>query len=258
MPLQRISKHVKEQNWFAVWLDLTIVFLAVFIGLQADNWNEERLAKSNAKIYYARLIDDLGAEETTRLSRITYYEQTLAHGEAALQALSQRERVLGEKFLIDLYQVTQIWNYTPQKATYDELLSMGIANAIPNVQIRSRLANYYLGLQNSKEIQQERVPFRQNLRRYMPHIVQSAVREFCGDRFESRNDGVVLVSLPKECDLALDPAVVDEAVVKILSYNHLEIDLTQSVADLENTLMTITPAKISAMPITAPESSRCL
>ena len=137
--------------------------------------------------------------------------------------------MLGEKFLIDLYQVSQIWNYTPQRATYDELLSMGIANAIPNVQIRSRLANYYLGLQNSKEIQQERMPLRQNIRRYMPHIVQNAVREICGDRFESRSDGVILISLPEECNLALDPGVVDEAVVKTLSYNDLEIDLTQSV-----------------------------
>jgi hypothetical protein len=142
--------------------------------------------------------------------------------------------VLGEKFLVDLYQVSQIWNYTPQRATYDELLSMGIANAIPDVQIRSRLANYYLGLQNSKEIQQERMPFRQNIRRYMPHFVQNFVRENCGDRFESRDDGVILISLPIECDLALGPTVVDEAVVKTLSYSDLEIDLTQSVADLEN------------------------
>jgi hypothetical protein len=239
VPIRRISKHLKEQNWFAVWLDLIIVFLAVFIGLQADNWNEERLAKLNAKIYYARLIDDLRAEEITRLSRITYYEQTLAHGNAALQSLNQSERVLGEKFLVDLYQVSQIWNYTPQRATYDELLSMGIANAIPDVQIRSRLANYYLGLQNSKEIQQERMPFRQNIRRYMPHFVQNFVRENCGDRFESRDDGVILISLPIECDLALGPTVVDEAVVKTLSYSDLEIDLTQSVADLENKVINL-------------------
>ncbi|MFT4767449.1 MAG: hypothetical protein ACI8RN_000575 [Glaciecola sp.] len=82
---------------------------------------------------------------------------------------------MGEEFLVDLYQATKIWNYTPQRATYDELLSVGIANAIPDVQIRSRLANYYLGLQNSKEVQQERVAFRQNIRRYMPHIVQKVV-----------------------------------------------------------------------------------
>ena len=239
MPIRRISKHVKDQNWFAVWLDLIIVFLAVFIGLQADNWNEGRLAKSNAKIYYARLIDDLRAEEITRLSRITYYEQTLAHGNAALQSLNQSERVLGEKFLVDLYQVSQIWNYTPQRATYDELLSMGIANAIPNVHIRSRLANFYLGLQNSKEIQQERMPFRQNIRRYMPHIVQNAVRENCGDIFESRDDGVILISLPEECDLALAPTVIDEAVARTLLYNDLEIGLTQSVADLENKIVNL-------------------
>ena len=111
---------------------------------------------------------------------------------------------------------------------------MGIANVIPDVQIRSQLANYYLGLQNSKEIQQERMPFRQNIRRYMPHVVQNSVREKCGDRFESRDDGVVLVTLPDECDLALGPTVVDEAVARTLLYIDLEIDLTQSIADLEN------------------------
>ena len=62
MILRRFMQHVREQNWFAVWLELFILFLAVFVGLQADNWNEERIAKKNAKIYYERLIADLEAE----------------------------------------------------------------------------------------------------------------------------------------------------------------------------------------------------
>ena len=44
MFLSRLKKHMTEQNWFAVWLELFILFLAVFVGLQADNWNEERIA----------------------------------------------------------------------------------------------------------------------------------------------------------------------------------------------------------------------
>jgi hypothetical protein len=59
--LLRISRHYKEQNWFAVSLELFIVFLAVFIGLQADNWNQERIAKETATTYYSRLIEDMRA-----------------------------------------------------------------------------------------------------------------------------------------------------------------------------------------------------
>jgi hypothetical protein len=65
------------------------------------------------------------------------------------------------------------------------------------------------------------------------------VRENCGDRFESLDDGVILISLPIECDLALGPTVVDEAVVRTLSYNDLEIDLTQSIADIENKVLNL-------------------
>lgn len=239
MFLRRLTNHFSEQNWFAVLLDLFIVFLAVFVGLQADNWNEERIARSNAKIYYARLIQDLHSEDLTRSTRIAYNQQALAHAKNALEALIRPDIPLGEQFLIDLYQATQIWNYSPQRTTYDELLSIGIANAIPNADMRRRLANYYLGLGNSKNIQQERTPYRQNLRRHMPHVVQTAVREECGDIFQSGQDGVVLIFLPEECALNLDPAVVEAAVEKTLQYEDLELDLTQAIADLENKLVNL-------------------
>ena len=239
MFLSRLKKHISEQNWFAVCLDLLIVFLAVFVGLQADNWNQERVAKSNAKIYYARLIEDLRAEEITRLARIAYYQQALRHGESALQTLNQSEIKDSEQLLIDLYQATQLWNYAPQRATYDELLTIGIANAIPDAVIRGRLANYYLGLTNSKEIQQEKTPFRQNLRRYMPHDVQRILRDQCGDIFESREDGVVLISLPTHCDLGLEEIYAESAVRETARYEDLKADLTHRLGDLENKILNL-------------------
>ena len=42
MLLRRITKHVKDQNWFAVGLDFLIVVIGVFIGLQVNTWNEAR------------------------------------------------------------------------------------------------------------------------------------------------------------------------------------------------------------------------
>ena len=45
MLLRSISKHVKEQNWFAVSLDFFIVVVGVFIGIQVANWNDSRSFK---------------------------------------------------------------------------------------------------------------------------------------------------------------------------------------------------------------------
>ncbi|MEN7341740.1 MAG: hypothetical protein AAAFM81_02310 [Pseudomonadota bacterium] len=42
MRLRSITKHLKEQNWTAVGIDLVIVVVGVFIGIQVSNWNTER------------------------------------------------------------------------------------------------------------------------------------------------------------------------------------------------------------------------
>jgi len=39
MLLRSITKHVRDQNWFAVGLDFCIVVVGVFVGLQVSNWS---------------------------------------------------------------------------------------------------------------------------------------------------------------------------------------------------------------------------
>ena len=51
MLFRRISKHVKEQNWFAVALDFVIVVFGVYIGIQLGNWNEERADQARSQQY---------------------------------------------------------------------------------------------------------------------------------------------------------------------------------------------------------------
>ena len=39
MLLRRVTQHVTNQNWFAVFIDFIIVVVGVFIGIQVANWN---------------------------------------------------------------------------------------------------------------------------------------------------------------------------------------------------------------------------
>ena len=59
MILRRITKHVKDQNWFAVVLDFFIVVAGVFIGLQVSNWNDARAIRISESDFLGRLHDDI-------------------------------------------------------------------------------------------------------------------------------------------------------------------------------------------------------
>ena len=59
MLLRRITKHVKDQNWFAVGIDFVIVVIGVFIGIQVANWNDARNDAQREQQVLVELLDDL-------------------------------------------------------------------------------------------------------------------------------------------------------------------------------------------------------
>jgi len=42
MILRRVVDHLKLQHWTAIGIELVIVILGVFVGMQVSNWNDER------------------------------------------------------------------------------------------------------------------------------------------------------------------------------------------------------------------------
>ena len=61
MLLRRITKHVTDQNWFAVFIDFLIVVVGVFIGIQVSNWNETRAERGAESEYLVALEQDVAA-----------------------------------------------------------------------------------------------------------------------------------------------------------------------------------------------------
>lgn len=68
MLLRSITKHIKDQNWFAVFVDFLIVVVGVFIGIQVANWNQAFSDQAE----YERALGRLEAEiNTNRLTIAT-------------------------------------------------------------------------------------------------------------------------------------------------------------------------------------------
>lgn len=58
---RRITKHVREQNWFAVGLDFLVVIVGVVIGIQVANWNDARRDRNAEALYLDRLYQEIAA-----------------------------------------------------------------------------------------------------------------------------------------------------------------------------------------------------
>ncbi len=233
MLLRRVIEHVKAQNWTAVALDFVIVVVGVFIGIQVANWNDARQLRETTRTYYTRLAEDLNAELRIQEELIAYYTQVRNHALSTLRRLDAGEASPNETFFIDAYQASQIRTYTPQRATYDELLSAGISSAIPDAGLRSRLANYYLTLHNAERVQAEQTPYRSRVRTFMPYELQAVIRERCKEQFFVRSDSSLVVDLAEDCDLNASPELLQRAFDALEAYDSMAMDLGRHLSDID-------------------------
>ena len=232
MLLRRITDHVRAQNWTAIAIDFVIVVVGVFIGIQVSNWNEDRQTASRTQNYYSRLIDDLDSERRALLARLDYMAVTDRFGQSALAAFNDPSAKRTSQFLIALYQASQIWTYSVQRATYDEILSSGVADAIPEPELRTQLANVYLNAEATRQIIVATTPYRQQIRLYLPNSIQTAIRESCDDRYIPTERNLMFLELSESCAIEFDQDQIIEAIEALDEYALLERELVQRLTSI--------------------------
>ena len=64
MIVRRLSDAFRKQDWFTVAVEILIVVLGVFLGLQVNNWNEARAEGERSRGYLSRIRAELVADMT--------------------------------------------------------------------------------------------------------------------------------------------------------------------------------------------------
>ena len=144
MLLRRITKHVRDQNWFAVVLDFMIVVFGVFIGIQVANWNEARQQRIDEAGLIERISDDFvrikkDAERSRNYhaeikSDLTILVKSLRSDTLADNDIAAIKRAL---FLGTTFQTS-----ADRSGTTRELLSSGQANLLRNKGLLDELVAY--------------------------------------------------------------------------------------------------------------------
>ncbi|MEO8440061.1 MAG: hypothetical protein ABI540_07550 [Spartobacteria bacterium] len=258
---RRVIENFKNQQWTAVVIELVIVVLGVFIGLQASNWNQERASTGQAANFAERLKADLREEDWCYQLQIAYNRQVLENASRAASALEGNVTMSDEALLINAYRATQYKQRPRRRSTYDELISTGTIGLIRDRALRDTAMRLYNSptLENmAREGMQSR--YREAFRMSLPNDVQRALAKNCGDRYVETGDyNAITGILDYPCTTGLSEQSIYESVKALRSTQNLLALLRLRIADIETRLVDLTSNNRDIMDhlrVIAGESSR--
>lgn len=236
MVIRRIREHVAAHNWFAVGVDFLIVVAGVFLGTQANNWNQARIERSAAQAYRGEIIENLRANEISIDDQLAYYRRAQDHALAALEVMETPGSAMDEAFLVHAYQASQVRQRQLAQTAYEEMRSAGLGRNVADPETRASLSAFYAQMPQINAMTLTVTPYRDRLRRAMPITIQRQLRERCGDISRLLPGGVVGSTLPERCELKLDRESVARAAARIRATPELNQDLTRHIADVDQKL----------------------
>lgn len=223
MLLRSITEHVRTQNWSAIWIDLVIVVVGVFLGIQVSNWNDARLESRRGEYFSARLREDIEREFGALDFIHDYYSIVYDYGRTAIGLFDAGDPAQDNRFVVSAYNASQFITANPIRATFDELIATGGLQLLRDPRLRNgALFLYNAGARRRLSDYVLDSAFRERVRRVLPYDVQEAIRAQCGDR----TDGLLgYLRLPPACEIEFDQARISAAASLLRSDEQARADL---------------------------------
>ena len=141
MILQRVSKNLIDRDWSLALVEILIVVVGIFIGLQVDDWNQARKDRIDEALSLERLHDDLLlADDLSRRLRQRRIDRLDAMLDAADVLFNRNERdSLTDKECGGIVWSTAFNIVASGLPSVDELLGTGRMGIIRNTELRTAL-----------------------------------------------------------------------------------------------------------------------
>ena len=201
MIFRRTIANLRAQNWTAIGIELAIVIVGVFIGLQVSNWNQARIEQRATQRMVEELKPGLGNFIDFFETAKTYYATTGNYAETAFSGWRNDPAVSDEQFVISAYQASQIYTFGINAVNWTQVFGGDQLSNIEDPQLRRGLANLMTLNFDMIDTPAIDTPYRQTVRQVIPEGIQGAIRTGCGDRVMPEKP--LTQMLPAACDLDL-------------------------------------------------------
>lgn len=202
MILRSLAEAIREQNWFAIVLEILILVVGIFVGLQVNDWNQVRQDRAVETRYLERLQIDLLAD-LSRLDRaVEVAKIRMQQVELLLDGIADPEVAAGQpNQFIEAVEKAAWGSYRPLTPNaYSELISTGRTTLIRSESIRDALTIYYarigywVGIMNQASFEHEYSMAIAGVLdiNYMAAIEDSGPRSGLADLGAERGDAILI------------------------------------------------------------------
>lgn len=157
MILRRMASAIRMQDWFTVFIEIFIVVVGIFLGLQVNDWAQERTDREHERAALERLF--LEAENAQDL--IAGYlqpQQRLNQMRRNAVQFVDGNRPVPENQLplkIGLNTLARFPTVVPVSVVYDELRSAGQMQLIQSAELRDRIAKFHNDVARYNQLQMD-------------------------------------------------------------------------------------------------------
>ena len=195
----RFARSIRDRDWPGVIIEIAIVVVGVYLGLQASNWNQDRLDRARGREHLRRMAGDLQVESVL-LQKTIQFDKVV--GEYGAGAIGYAEtgalyRDSPWQTLLAYYQASQIWPYRQPSTTFQEIQSSGEFELIANARLRANIARHYgdSAVSQTSEVIGVVPEYRARVRGLTPWALQQYIWSHCY-RGNDADLGQVLVDCP--------------------------------------------------------------
>ena len=144
MIFRRFNENIRNQNWFAVAVELIVVVAGIYIGLQADAWRSVQQDRALEYEYLQRLIVDMNESIDAQRENIETLDLSAARTDyiAGLQRLGSFDGVDEVRLNNALNEVGWVPPLATNMVTIRELQSTGNISLIRDLNVRTAIGQF--------------------------------------------------------------------------------------------------------------------
>jgi len=143
--IRRLAQGFRNQDWFAVVVELLVVIVGLVAAFQVDRWWEDRASRRSEAEYISRLVADLEEDVPALEFAVSLAQVRLDFADHLAEVVEDPSRALERPTYFLAAVVQAAYTYTPSLAshTFEDLRSTGNFKLIRDADIRRELRTYY-------------------------------------------------------------------------------------------------------------------
>ena len=230
MIFKRAVAKLRAQDWVAITIEVVIVIIGVFIGMQVTNWNQARLDRAETQRLLTQFLPELDSQLEFVDNAKTYYATTRHYADQAFAGWKRDPRISDEQFVIAAYEASQITAIPFNPDSWSLTFGGEQLRNIDDPKIRRNLQLVLTSDYSPVVFTAVATRYREQVRHVIPVEIQQAIRRHCDDRPYTSKSGAVFTVLPSNCLMPMNPTRAAAAAAALRARPDLVGELNWHIA----------------------------